>query len=215
MAYGLLGKKIGMTRVYDEQDRAITVTVVHCGGNSLLQTKTAEKDGYSAIQIGYGDQKEHRVNEPMTGHFKKAGSTPKRVVREIRLREDAELTNDDLKVSQFEPGQFVDVIGKSRGKGFQGVVKRHGFGGSPASHGSMMHRRPGAIAQGATPGRVWKNAKMPGQTGNRRVTTQNLKVVQVREDDECILIAGSVPGATGSYVYIRPSVKKSAVKAAV
>jgi large subunit ribosomal protein L3 len=206
MAIGLLGKKIGMTRVYQD-GKAIPVTVIHAADNTVLQVKTQESDNYSAVQVGYDDQKEHRVKGPMIGHFAKTGSTPKRFIREIRLPEDQEITNDDLKVSQFEEGQMVDVIGKTKGKGFQGVVKRHGFGGSPMTHGSMMHRRPGAIAQGATPARVWKNQKMPGQTGNTSITVQNLKVVKVDEEDGVILISGAVPGPNGNYVFVRPAIK--------
>ncbi len=208
MAIGLLGKKVGMTRIYAE-GKAIPVTVIHAADNSVLQVKTVESDGYSAAQVGYDDQKEHRVPKPQLGVFKKADSSPKRFIREFRFEEDREVTNEDFQVTQFEEGAYVDVIGTSKGKGFQGVVKRHGFGGSPMTHGSMMHRRPGAIAQGATPARVWKNAKMPGQTGNKRVTTQNLRVVKVMEEDGVILIQGAVPGHNGAYVVVRPSVKKS------
>jgi len=210
MAIGLLGKKLGMTRVYDGTGKATAVTVIHVGGNSLLQTKTPEKDGYSAVQIGYGDRKASRVTKPMQGHFKKAASEPKCVAKEIRLAATpTSLTSENLKPSQFQQGDFVDVISKSKGRGFQGGVKRHGFQGGPQSHGSMTHRRVGSVAQGSTPGRIWKNTRMPGHMGNTRVTVQNLKVVQTRDEDEVILISGAVPGPNGGYVLLRPAIKKS------
>src|SRR6267378_628399 len=164
MKVGLLGKKIGMTRVYDATGKATPVTVIEAGGNSLLQTKTAEKDGYQAIQVGFDAQKESRLPKPL--------------------------------------------LGRSKGKGFQGVVKKHGFAGQPAAHGSKMHRRNGAIGNRSTPGRVWKNMGMPGHLGDDRVTVQNLRIVQVRAEDNVILIGGAVPGANGSYVVVRPAKKK-------
>lgn len=212
MSIGLLGKKIGMTRVYDEKGRAITATVIDTRGNRVLQTKTKEKDGYSAIQVGYDDQKPQRVTKPLTGHFTKAGSVPKKFVREFRLAEgEAAPDFQEVPLSTFETGQYVDVIGQSKGKGFQGVVKKHNFAGQPATHGSMMHRRNGAIGNRSTPGRVWKNMGMPGHMGDERVTVQNLQVVQVREEDGVILVDGPVAGAKGCYVVIRPSIKKKGV----
>jgi len=212
MTVGLIGRKIGMTRVYDETGKATPVTVIEADGNSLLQVKNGESDGYNAVQIGFDTQKKQRVTKAQLGHFEKHGSEPKRVVREFRLKEPVgnggELT---LGVTQFEPGQTVDVIGRSKGKGFQGAMRRHGFHGQPAAHGSMMHRRTGAIAAGSTPGRVWKNQKMPGHMGDTRVTVQNLTVVQVRVDENVILISGAIPGAKGSYVVVRPA-KKAVVK---
>jgi len=210
---GLLGKKIGMTRVYDDKGRATTVTVIETRGNRVLQVKSSEgKDGYSAIQVGFDDQKPQRVSKPQTGHFKKTESTPKRFIREFRIPAgEAAPEFADVPLSIFENGQFVDVIGQSKGKGFQGVVKRHNFAGQPATHGSMMHRRNGAIGNRSTPGRVWKNMGMPGHMGDERVTVQNLQIVQVREEDGVILVDGPVPGAKGSYVVVRPSIKKRAV----
>lgn len=208
MKIGLLGRKVGMTRVYDEKGRITPVTVIEAGGNVPLEIKTEDKHGYSAVQIGYHDQKAHRVNKPELGHFKKHNSEPKKLVREIRVKAGTTVPNDvSLKVTQFEAGDLVDVIGQSKGKGFQGVVKKHGMHGQPASHGSMMHRRNGAIGMRSTPGRIWKNMGMPGHMGDKRVTVQNLRVVQVREAEGVILVTGAVPGANGCYVVIRPSKK--------
>jgi len=202
-----------MTRVYDDSGCATAVTVIAAGGNRLLQVKDVEKDGYAAVQVGFDDQKPQRVAKAQLGHFKKSESSPKRFVREFRLAEgEVAPESVELPVSSFEAGQFVDVIGQSKGKGFQGVVRRHGFAGQPASHGSKMHRRNGAIGNRSTPGLVWKNMGMPGHMGDIRVTTQNLKIVQVREEENVILISGAVPGPNGSYVVIRPAIKKSKAK---
>jgi large subunit ribosomal protein L3 len=208
MKIGLLGKKIGMTRVYDDKGKATPVTVIEAGGNTLLQTKTTEKDGYAGVQVGFDVQKEQRVTMPLLGHFKKAGSEPKKLVKEFRLPDGTALEGAlDLSVSQFAVGDVVDVIGRSKGKGFQGVMKKHNMDGQGASHGSMMHRRNGAIGNRSTPGRIWKNMGMPGHMGDERVTVQNLKVVQVRPEDGVILISGAVPGANGTYIVIRPAKK--------
>lgn len=213
MRLGLLGKKIGMTRVYDEKGKATPVTVIEAGGNVKLAVKTMESDGYSAVQVGYDTQKESRLIGPELGAFKKAGVEPKKIVREFRLEEDVATDADiNLNVTLFQPGQLVDVIGQSKGKGFQGVVKKHGMHGQPQSHGSMMHRRNGAIGNRSTPGRVWKNMGMPGHMGDQRVTVQNLRILQVREADNVLLVTGAVPGANGSYVVIRPA-KKSPLPA--
>lgn len=209
MKIGLLGKKIGMTRVYDANGKATPVTVIEAGGNTVLQVKSQEKNGYDSVQVGFDSQKESRVSKPLLGHFKKANAEPKKFVREFRLSSPVE---GELNpgVSQFEVGQFVDVIGRSKGKGFQGVVKKHNFAGQPAAHGSKMHRRNGAIGNRSTPGRVWKNMGMPGHLGDEQVTVQNLRIVQVRPDENLILICGAVPGANGSYVVVRPAKKKQA-----
>jgi large subunit ribosomal protein L3 len=212
MKLGLLGKKIGMTRVYDATGKATPVTVIEARGNSLLQSKTVEKDGYQAIQVGFDTQKESRLPKPLLGHFKKAGAEPKKFIREFRLPDGNQLEGElNLAVTQFEPGQFVDVVGRSKGKGFQGVVKKHGFAGQPAAHGSKTHRRNGAIGNRSTPGRVWKNMGMPGHLGDDRVTVQNLRIIQVRAEDNVILVGGAIPGANGSYVVIRPAKKKSEI----
>ena len=200
-----------MTRVYDDKGRITTATVIEAGGNRILQVKNTEKDGYNAIQVGFGDQKAHRVSKAQTGHFAKSSSTAKKFIREFRLAEGETAPESvDLGLGTFEVGQWVDVIGQSKGKGFQGVVKKHNFAGQPASHGSMMHRRNGAIGNRSTPGRVWKNMGMPGHMGDERVTVQNLRVLQVREEDGVILVSGAIPGAKGTNVIVRPAKKKKA-----
>jgi len=211
MSLGLLGKKLGMTRLFDQQaGTMIPVTVIDVSGNTILQVKTTEKEGYSAVQVGFGDQKEQRVSKPDLGRFKKAGSTPKRFVQEFRFKNDAAVPETHTGLDTFTVGQWVDVIADSKGKGFQGAVRRHGFGGLKMTHGSMMHRRTGAIGCRSTPGRVWKNQKMPGHMGTTRTTVQNLKVVAVRPEDGVILISGAVPGSKGSYVTVRSAKKKTA-----
>ena len=208
MKIGLLGRKVGMTRVYDDRGRATAVTVIEAGGNVPLEIKTDETHGYSAVQVGYDDQKPQRLTKAMLGHFKKFDSAPKKRVREFRLPAGTKLDGQiDLSVNQFAAGDIVDVIGRSKGKGFQGVVRKHGMAGQPASHGSMMHRRNGAIGNRSTPGRIWKNMGMPGHMGDDRITVQNLRVFQVREAEGVILVTGAVPGANGSYVVVRPAKK--------
>jgi large subunit ribosomal protein L3 len=211
MSIGLLGKKLGMTRLFDERGRLTTATVIEASGNRILQVKNVEKDGYRAVQVGFGDQKPQRIGKAQAGHFAKSSSTPKRFIREFRLAEDESAPESaDVAVTIFEVGQLVDVIGQSKGKGFQGVVKKHNFEGQPASHGSMMHRRNGAIGNRSTPGRIWKNMGMPGHLGDERVTVQNLRVLQVREEDGVILVSGAVPGAKGANVFVRPAKKQGA-----
>lgn len=216
MSLGLIGKKLGMTKVYDAKGDAISVTVVDVSGNTILQVKRSDgKDKYSAVQVGYGDQlKDSRVTKPLLGHFKKHGcTTAKRIVKEFRLTGDDQLPAADAKLdaSLFSNGQIVDVIGNTKGKGFQGVVKRWNFAGQPATHGHMMHRRPGSIGCRLTPGLVWKNQKMPGHDGTTRCTTQNLVVVQSRPEEGVLLIKGALPGNKGSIVVVRPG-KKAVVK---
>ena len=213
MSIGLLGRKIGMTSVYDANGRLCPVTVISAGDNVLLRRLTTENDGYSAVQVGFDSQKESRVSKPLLGEFKKAGVEPKRFVREFRLDVDAlrQLPDEiNLNVSQFQAGDFVDVIGRSKGKGFQGVMKKHNFAGQGAAHGSKTHRRIGAVGNRSTPGRIRKNMGMPGHLGDRRVTVQNLQVMQVREAEKMILVSGAVPGANGSYVIVRPAIKNPA-----
>jgi large subunit ribosomal protein L3 len=208
MKIGLLGKKLGMTRVYDSKGVITPVTVIEAGGNTVLQKKTKETHGYNGVQVGFDAQKEQRVTKQMLGHFKKANSEPKKYVREFRLPDDVKFEEAvDFSVTHFEVGDVVDVIGQSKGHGFQGVQKKHNMAGQPASHGSMMHRRNGAIGNRSTPGRVWKNMGMPGHMGDERVTIQNLRVVQVNPEDNCILVSGAVPGKPGCYVVIRPAKK--------
>jgi large subunit ribosomal protein L3 len=209
MSIGLLGQKIGMTSVYDGQGKLHPVTVIAAGDNVLVRRLTKENDGYSAVQVGFHNQKESRVSKQVLGEFKKAGVEPKRFRREFRLDADEAEGEINLNVTQFQPGDFVDVIGRSKGKGFQGVMKKHNFHGQGAAHGSKTHRRNGAIGNRSTPGRIWKNMGMPGHLGDERVTVQNLRVMQVREAEKVILISGAVPGSNGSYVVVRPAIKKS------
>ena len=215
MSLGIIGKKLGMTRVFDEKTGTMTpVTVVAVAGNEFLQIKKQEEEGYSAVQVGFDDQKEQRMSKAEKGHLKKYGKSIKRHIVEFRFDNDEGLPQKEDKhsgVELFEVGQQVDVIGTTKSKGFQGVVKRYGFGGSPASHGSMMHRRTGAVGAGSTPARIWKGQKMPGRDGGGQRTAQNLKIVQVRSEDNLILVSGAVPGYNSSYVVIRPA-KKATVK---
>ncbi|MFQ3578008.1 MAG: 50S ribosomal protein L3 [Verrucomicrobiia bacterium] len=207
MKVGLIGRKIGMTRIYDEKGISTPVTVIDARGNVVVQRKTLDRDGYDAVQVGYHDQKEQRLSKPVAGHFKKAGVTPKKRLVEFRL-DESESAEGELGIDRFSVGQFVDVIGQSKGKGFQGVMRKHNYGGQPAAHGSKMHRRTGAIGNRSTPGRVWKNMGMPGHMGDERVTVQNLQIVQVRPDDGVLLVKGAIPGANGTYVVVRPAKKK-------
>src|SRR5471032_437485 len=206
MSIGILGQKVGMTRVYDDTGIITPVTVILAEPNSVLQVKTIENDGYKAVQVGVFDQKEHRVTKPELGHFKKSGSTPKKFVREFTL-DGEEAPTEALNVSRFKVGQIVDVIGISKGKGFQGPMKKHNFHGQGAAHGSKTHRRNGAIGCRSTPGRIYKNHGMAGDMGDERVTVQNLRVVQVREADHCLLISGAVPGPRGGFVVVRTAIK--------
>jgi large subunit ribosomal protein L3 len=212
MSIGLLGQKIGMTSVYDANGRLRPVTVIAAGDNVLMRRVTAENDGYSAVKVGFATQKESRLSKAMQGEYKKAGVEPKKFVREFRLKEDAPEGEINLNITQFQPGDWVDVIGRSKGKGFQGVMKKHNFAGQGAAHGSKTHRRNGAIGNRSTPGRIWKNMGMPGHMGDERVTVQNLQVMQVREAEKVILISGAVPGSNGSYVVVRPAIKKPATE---
>lgn len=207
MSIGILGQKIGMTRVYDDAGTITPVTVILAEPNDVLQVKTPEKEGYASIQVGFGDTTEKRVSKPEAGHFKKANATPKKFVREFRTNGEEVKVGDKVTVTGFQAGQLVDVIGISKGKGFQGVVRKHNFAGQGAAHGSKTHRRNGAIGERSTPGRIYKNHGMPGHMGSERVTVQNLRVVQVREADNVLLISGAVPGAAGSYVVVRTAIK--------
>jgi large subunit ribosomal protein L3 len=209
MSIGLLGKKIGMTRLYDDKGRATPATVIEAGGNRILQLKTTEKDGYPAVQLGYGDQKPQRIGKAMAGHFAKSSSTPKRFIREFRLADGAAAPESaDVPVSNFEIGQFVDVIGQSKGKGFQGTIKRWNFTMGDATHGnSLSHRSPGSIGQRQTPGRECPGKKMSGHMGAEVLSVQNLEVVKVDVERGLIAIRGAVPGAPGGDVVVRPASK--------
>ena len=201
-----------MTQVYDANNKLVPVTVVEVGPCPVTQVKTSETDGYNAVQIGFREQKAHRLNKPDLGRYKKAGVEPQRMTQEFRTDSPSEFSvGDVLSASRFEEGQVVDVIGATKGRGFQGVVKRWNFSGGPRSHGSMFHRRGGSYGQCQWPGEVDKGRKMPGHMGNARRTAQNLVVVKVLEDKNLLLVKGSFPGAKGSTVLIREAkkVKKS------
>lgn len=207
MAIGIVGKKAGMTRVFTEEGQSIAVTVLELTPNRVTQVKTAETDGYSALQITYGEKKASRVNKADAGHFAKANVQAGRGLFEFRTDETFAV-GDELTVAQFEAGQKVDVTGSSKGKGFQGGIKRWNFAMQDATHGnSLSHRVLGSIGACQTPGRVWKGKKMAGHMGAEQVTTQSLEVVRVDVDNNLLLIKGAVPGATGSDVIVKPAVK--------
>lgn len=207
---GLLGKKLGHARVYNARGEVVPVTVLVAGPNRVLQCKTAETDGYKAVQLGFDDQKERRVGKPLQGHFKKANSVPVKFIKEFRDFELEVKPGDTLGVNIFKAGDFVDASGVTKGRGFEGVVKRHNFRGGDMTHGAKgWHRRSGAIGCRLFPGTVNRGMKMPGHMGQVRRTTQNLEVIQVREEDNLILIKGSMPGAEGDYVVIRGAKKRS------
>lgn len=208
MNKGLIGKKLGMTQIFDEQEKVIPVTVIEAGPCVVAQVKTVETDGYNAIQLGFGDVKESKINKPEKGHFAKSKLTPKKHLREFRL-DSVENINvgDELKADTFTAGDQLDIQGTSKGKGFQGVIKRHGQSRGPMGHGSMYHRRPGSMGPTSTPGRVFKGKKLPGHMGHVTVTIQNLDVVKVDMDKNVILVKGSVPGAKGAILKIKSAVK--------
>jgi len=206
---GLLGKKLGMTQVWDENNRLIPVTVVEAGSNVITQIKNAETDGYSAIQVAYGAIDPRKVNQPVTGHFAKAGVNPRRYIAEIRTADaDTYEVGQELGVEVLEVGSKVDVVGTSKGKGFAGHMKRHGFHGVGASHGAHRnHRKPGSIGMSSTPGRVFKGKKMAGRMGTDRVTMLNLTLHAVDLEKGLLLIKGAVPGPKGQLVFVRNAVK--------
>ncbi|TLP77122.1 50S ribosomal protein L3 [Nesterenkonia sphaerica] len=206
---GLLGTKLGMTQVWDEDNNFVPVTVIQADSNVITQVRTAETDDYSAVQIGYGQIDPRKVTKPMAGHFAKAGVTPRRHVVEIRTSDAAEYElGQALSVDAFEAGQKVDVVGTTKGKGFAGVMKRHGFAGVGASHGQHKnHRKPGSIGGAATPGRVFKGLRMAGRMGNVRQTTHNLSLHAVDAEKNLLLIKGAVPGPKGGVILVRTAVK--------
>jgi large subunit ribosomal protein L3 len=200
----ILGRKLGMTQVWGEGDRLIPVTVIEAGPCVVSQIKTVKRDGYRAVQLAYGFVKPQRVNKPMTGHFDKAGVEPKRYIAEVRVDEgDDHKVGETFTVEMFEPGNTVHVSGTSKGKGFQGVMKRHNFKGGPGGHGSHFHRAPGSVGQCATPSRVFKGLKLPGHMGDETVTVRNLEVVRVDTEQNLLLVKGAVPGGKGSLLMIR------------
>ncbi len=206
----LLGKKIGMTQIFAEDGTVIPVTVVEAGPETVLQVKTVETDGYNAVQVGYEDQKAHRVNKPMTGHFEKAGVTPKKYVAEFRF-EDGETyeVGQVITAADFEEGIKVDVTGTSKGKGTQGNIKRHGHHRGPMTHGSKHKRLAGALAAGTYPSRVFKGNKAPGRMGRDTVTVQNVVLVKVIAERNIMMIKGALPGKKGGLVKIRAAVKSN------
>ena len=213
---GILGKKVGMTQVFGEHGAMVSVTVLEVGPCLVVQRKTKDSDGYEAVQLGLVEKRTPRnVTKPMQGHFKKAGVAPTRRVAEFKVEAGEEWkAGDQVKASIFAAGEYVDVVGTSKGKGFQGVVKRHHFRGGRATHGSMFHRAPGSIGASSDPSRVWPGHKLPGRMGGDRRTVLNLSVVRVLPEQNLVLVRGAVPGANGSLVMVRKSVKTKAAKTA-
>jgi large subunit ribosomal protein L3 len=201
---GILGRKVGMTQIYVEDGTVIPVTVIKAGPCLVVQRKTADNDGYEAVQVGLVEEKPAKPNQPQAGHFKKAGIAPVRKVEEFRLDSGEELAaGDEVKASMFNEKDYVDVVGTSKGKGYQGVMKRHNFGGGRGSHGSMFHRAPGSIGSSAFPSRVFKGMRMAGRMGGERVTTKNLQIVKIDAEQNLIYVRGAVPGPKSGYVAIR------------
>ena len=210
MKKALIGRKVGMTQIFDEEGKVIPVTAIEVGPCTVTQIKTVEQDGYTAVQLGFGEVKERKLNKPELGHLSKNKLAPKKYLREFRLDSvEGMKVGDELKADVFAVGDKVDVQGTSKGKGFQGVIKRHGQSRGPMGHGSMYHRRPGSMGPTSTPGRVFKGKKLPGHMGVETVTIQNLDVVKVDMDKNAILVKGSVPGPKGAILKIKSSVKMS------
>jgi len=216
MVTGIIGRKVGMTQVFDADGTVHPATVLKAGPCVVVQAKTAQADGYEAVQLGLVEERPARVGKPLAGHYKKANVPPTRVRREVKVVTGAEApkTGDQVLCSIFADGERVDVIGEGRGKGFQGVVKRHHFAGGAATHGSMFHRAPGSIGASSFPSRVIKGMRGPGRMGGGRITTRNLKVLRVDADNHLLIVEGSVPGAPTSYVLIRKAVAAKRIKVA-
>ena len=205
MTNGLLGKKIGMTQVFDES-RLTPVTVIEAGPCRVVTVKTKERDGYEAVQLSYGEVAERKLSKAELGHLKKNQAPATRVLREFKKTGDAAV-GESVTVGIFKKGDWIDVVGVSKGKGFQGVVRRHGYAGGPESHGSMFHRHPGSMGASSYPSRVWKGKTLPGHMGAERVTVQRLKVVDSRPEENLLFVRGAVPGATNGLIVIRKSKK--------
>ena len=203
----IIGKKIGMTQIFDETGKVIPVTVIEAGPCVVAQVKTVETDGYNAVQLGFGEIKDKHINKPEKGHFAKSKLSAKKHLREFRVEEADVKVGDEVKADVFTAGDKIDVQGTTKGKGFQGVIKRHGQSRGPMGHGSMYHRRPGSMGSTSTPGRVFKGKKLPGHMGVQTVTIQNLDVIRVDMDKNVLLVKGSVPGPKGAILKIRATVK--------
>ncbi|MFA4909558.1 MAG: 50S ribosomal protein L3 [Desulfobacteria bacterium] len=209
MTRGIIGRKLGMTQVYSQEGDVLPVTVIEAGPCAVVQKKTLGNDGYNALQLGFSQKKKNKINKPLEGHLKKHKSSPYGYLKEFRVEKvDDYQEGEKITVDAFNAGDFVDVTGISKGKGFAGVVKRWGFKGGPGAHGSMFHRAPGSIGASAYPSRVFKGRKMPGRLGGDRVTVQNIKVIEVRPEENLILLKGAVPGSRNGVVIIRSSIKK-------
>jgi large subunit ribosomal protein L3 len=208
MTKGLIGKKLGMTQIFSDEGAAIPVTVIEVEPSVIIQKKTRGTDGYDALQLGYGRIKQKNVTKALQGHFKKADKGLFRVLREFPLNLEGAEPGQELKADVFEPGEYVDIVGTTKGKGFAGVVKRHGFHGGRATHGSMFHRAPGSIGASADPSRVFKGTRLPGRMGNERKTVQNLLVWAVRPEMNVILVRGAIPGSKNGFVMIKQAIKK-------
>ena len=209
MTTGIVGKKLGMTQVFDAQGKVVPVTVIEAGPCTVVQKKTVGKDGYDAVQLGFGQKKTHRVSKPMLGHFQEAGKGAFAALRELRVdAASSPEVGQEVRVDIFREGDYVDVTGQTKGRGFTGVIKRWGFKGGRATHGSMFHRAPGSIGGSSWPSRVFKNMKMGGHYGNERVTVLNLQVVAIQPEKNLLLVRGAVPGAKNSLVFVRRAIKK-------
>ncbi len=204
MLKGLIGRKLGMTRLFLEGGRVVPVTLIEAGPCTVVQVKDAQRDRYQAVQLGFGRRKKSRVNKPMAGHFAKAGVEPAAVLKEFPVEDAGQFEVGQVFTAEvFAPGDKVKVTGRSKGRGFAGVVKRHGFSGGPETHGCTTHDKPGSIGMSATPSKVHKGKKLPGHYGNRRTTVKNLKVVDVRPEQNLVVVAGAVPGPNGGIVYLQ------------
>ena len=216
MVNGIIGRKVGMTQVFDDDGTVHPATVIKAGPCVVVQAKTVQHDGYEAVQLGFVEERPAKVGKPLAGHFKKAGVPPTRVRREVRLAAggDALKAGDQVLVNIFANGDRVDVIGTGRGKGYQGVVRRHHFGGGAATHGSMFHRATGSIGASSFPSRVVKGMRAAGRMGGRRTTVHNMKVLRVDADNHLLVVEGGVPGAPSGYVLVRKAVKAKRIKVA-
>jgi large subunit ribosomal protein L3 len=213
MLKGIIGRKLGMTQVFGEGGNVVPITVVEAGPCAIVQIKTKEKEGYNALQLGFSKKKPHRVNRPRAGHFQKSGTGPYYVLKEFHVDEIGEYTvGQEITLKNFRVGDFIDVIGTSKGRGFSGVIKRHGFKGFPAGHGTHEYfRHGGSVGSSATPSRTFKGIKMPGHFGNSQVTVQNLTIADIKLEQNLLLIKGAVPGATNSIVIIKEAKKRKAL----